>query len=119
MRWRLSAKRPHRSAGQCQRRCREPELAVEQGDVVGVDIGAGREQLRVQLVWRDWLTCRVEATSPVPPAAGQTEETAPAGPGRSPVIGVVVVPPWRRLFEVTPAGKWDLAASQVYDNGVL
>jgi hypothetical protein len=73
----------------------------------------------VQLVWRDWLTWRVEEASPVPPAAGQTEETALAGPGRSPVIGVVAVPPWRLLFEVTPAGKLDLAASQAYDNGVL
>lgn len=29
------------------------------------------------------------------------------------------MPPWRLLFEVTSAGKWDLAASQAYDNGVL
>jgi len=75
---------------------------------------SARKLAWAQLVWRDWLTCRAEETSPV-----QTEETAPAGPGRSPVIGVVAVPPWRLLSEVTPAGKWDLAASQAYDNGVL
>ena len=45
----------------------------------------------------------------------QTEETAPAGPGRSPVIGVVAVLPWRLLSEVMPAGKWDLR----YHAGVL
>jgi cell division septum initiation protein DivIVA len=33
--------------------------------------------------------------APVSPAAGQPEGTALAGPGRSPVAGVVTVPPWR------------------------
>ena len=37
----------------------------------------------------------------VSPAAGQPEGTAPAGPGRSPVIGVLAVPPWRAGLEVS------------------
>jgi len=39
--------------------------------------------------------------SPVSPAAGQAEEMAPAGSGRSPVIGAVAVPPWRAGLEVS------------------
>ena len=41
------------------------------------------------------------AEAPVSPVAGQPEETAPAGSGRSPVIGVVAVPPWQAGLEVS------------------
>jgi cell division septum initiation protein DivIVA len=39
--------------------------------------------------------------SPVLSAAGQPEGTAPSGPGRPPVIGVLTVPPWRAGLEVS------------------
>jgi cell division septum initiation protein DivIVA len=39
--------------------------------------------------------------APVSPAAEQPEGTALAGPGRSPVAGVVAVPPWRAGLEVS------------------
>jgi cell division septum initiation protein DivIVA len=39
--------------------------------------------------------------APVSPAAEQPEGTALPGPGRSPVIGVVAVPPWRAGLEVS------------------
>ena len=42
----------------------------------------------------DVLAAPVRDASPVP-AAGQPAGAAPAGSGRSPVIGVVKVPPWR------------------------
>jgi hypothetical protein len=47
--------------------------------------------------------------SPLPPAAGQAEETAPAGPGRSPAAGTAV-PPWRAGLEasVLPQAYRDL-----------
>ncbi len=43
------------------------------------------------------------ATEPslLPPAAGQAEETAPAGPGRSLAAGTAAVPPWRAGLEVS------------------
>ncbi len=41
------------------------------------------------------------AVSPASPAAGQPETTAPARPGRPPVIGVMTVPPWRAGLEVS------------------
>ena len=46
----------------------------------------------------------------VSPAAGQLAGTALAGPGRSPVIGVMAVPPWRAGLEVSvlPQGYRDL-----------
>ena len=39
--------------------------------------------------------------APVSPAAEQPEGTALPGPGRSPVVGVVMVPPWRAGLEVS------------------
>src|SRR3974390_659609 len=39
--------------------------------------------------------------SPVAVAPGQPEVTASPGPGRSPVIGVLAVPPWRSSVEVS------------------
>jgi hypothetical protein len=47
--------------------------------------------------------------SPLPPA-GQAEETAPAGPGRSPTAGTAAVPPWRAGLEasVLPQAYRDL-----------
>jgi hypothetical protein len=39
--------------------------------------------------------------APVSPAAGQPEGPALPGPGRSPVAGVVTVPPWRAGLEVS------------------
>jgi chromosome segregation ATPase len=39
--------------------------------------------------------------APVSPAAEQREGTALPGPGRSPVVGVVTVPPWRAGLEVS------------------
>ena len=39
--------------------------------------------------------------APVSPAVEQPEGTALPGPGRSPVIGVVAVPPWRAGLEVS------------------
>jgi hypothetical protein len=41
------------------------------------------------------------AAAEAPPAAGQPEGAVPAGSGRSPVIGVVSVPPWRAGLEVS------------------
>jgi len=75
---------------------------------------SARKLAWAQLVWRDWLTCRAEETSPV-----QTEETAPAGPGRSPVIGVVAGAAVAAAVRGHAGREVDLAASQAYDNGVL
>lgn len=48
--------------------------------------------------------------APVSPAAEQPEGAVLPGPGRSPVIGVVTVPPWRAGLEVSvlPQGYRDL-----------
>jgi hypothetical protein len=47
------------------------------------------------------LGSAVAEMAPVSPAAERPEGTALPGPGRSPVAGVVAVPPWRAGLEVS------------------
>jgi hypothetical protein len=73
---------------------------------------AGVEELLARLVIAREVVDEVldGAAGEVSPAWGRAEATAPAGPGRSPVIGVLAVPPWRAGVEadVLPRDYRDL-----------
>jgi hypothetical protein len=73
---------------------------------------AGVEELLARLVIAREVVDEVldGAAGEVSLAPGRAEATAPAGPGRSPVIGVLAVPPWRAGVEadVLPQDYRDL-----------
>ncbi len=80
-------------------RAEAEELRGRIAELAGRLAGA-EEQVSRLVITRETVEEVLGAAVEVSPAAGQPAMLAP-GPGRSPVIGVVTVPPWRAGLEVS------------------
>jgi hypothetical protein len=84
--------------------CAEAEELRERIAKLAEQLAQAEERLSRLVITRETveevLDSAAAEIAPVSLAAGQPEGTALPGPGRSPVIGVVTVPPWRAGLEV-------------------